>query len=67
MVMHELVFGMPGESLDKIKKAIDFMRELDPYVTGITVGIGIMPGCPLARDKNILRISRLPRHQWREN
>lgn len=67
LVMHELVFGMPGETWDKMKRAIDFMRELDPYVTGITVGIGIMPGCRFAEDENILRLSKLPPKEREKN
>jgi hypothetical protein len=65
--MHELVFGMPGETWDKMRKAIDFMRELDSYVTGITVGVGIMPGCRLAEDENILRLSKLSPEERRKN
>lgn len=66
-VFHELLFGMPGDDLDKAKMAIDFMRKLDPYVTGITIGVGIMPGCPLSEDKEIQRISKLPYDERVEN
>lgn len=43
-VMHELLFGYPGETKDSIFRAIDFVLKLDPEVTGITVGIGVLPG-----------------------
>jgi radical SAM superfamily enzyme YgiQ (UPF0313 family) len=67
LVFHELLFGMLGDSFEKIKKAIDFMRALDPYVTGITVGVGIMPRCPLSQNKKILKLSKMSSAEQRKN
>ncbi|MBI2499098.1 radical SAM protein [Candidatus Woesearchaeota archaeon] len=58
-VMNEFLFGMPGETEDSIKKSIDFMRELDPYLTGITLGIGITPSSPLSRSPAMLRFKMM--------
>lgn len=63
-VMHELLFGYPGDNKEKMKSAIDFMTDLDPYVTGICIGIGVLPGTKLhtycQREQNGLYTSGEP-------
>lgn len=46
-VMHELVFGSPGDTPDKMYRAIEDMRGLEPWVIGITIGLCVLPGTPL--------------------
>ena len=58
-VFHELIIRIPGDNLEKVKMSIDYMRKLDPYVTGITIGVGIMSGCALSENEDIVRISKL--------
>ncbi len=47
-VKHEFLFGYPGDTPDKMYKAIDFVKNLDPLVIGIALGLGILPGTQLA-------------------
>lgn len=53
-VMHELLFGMYGETMDSMKRAIDFIWRLEPHVIGTTLGVGIVPTCSLARDRRVI-------------
>jgi radical SAM superfamily enzyme YgiQ (UPF0313 family) len=46
-VMHELLFGSPGDTPFKMYKAIDDLRRLEPWVIGVTVGLAVFPGTPL--------------------
>lgn len=46
-VMHELLFGYPGDSPDKMYRAIDNLRALEPTVIGITIGMGVLEGTAL--------------------
>ena len=46
-VMHELLFASPGDTPDKMYRAIEFVRELEPWVVGVTIGLGIFPDTPL--------------------
>jgi radical SAM superfamily enzyme YgiQ (UPF0313 family) len=46
-VMHELLFGYPGDTPERMYRAIDFLRKLEPRVIGITIGMGVLEGTPL--------------------
>lgn len=46
-VMHELLFGYPGDTPEKMFRAIDDLRALDPTVIGVTVGLGVLEGTAL--------------------
>lgn len=46
-VMHELLFGMPGDSPDRMYRAIDELRRLDPWVIGVSIGLALFPDTPL--------------------
>jgi tryptophan 2-C-methyltransferase len=46
-VMHELLFGNPGDMPDKMLRAIEDIRGLRPRVIGITIGLGVIPDTPL--------------------
>lgn len=46
-VMHELLFGNPGDSPEKMYRAIEDLRELDPWVIGVSVGLAVFPHTPL--------------------
>lgn len=46
-VMHELLFGYPGDTPEKMFRAIDDLRAQDPTVIGVTVGLGVLDGTPL--------------------
>jgi len=64
-VFHEVLFGMPGETEDTIRETIDFFRELNPYLTGITLGIGITPNCPMSKSNFIQNIIQSKRSTWK--
>ncbi|HLC46965.1 MAG TPA: radical SAM protein [Candidatus Nanoarchaeia archaeon] len=53
-VMHELLFGMYGETMDSIKKSIDFIWSLNPHVIGTTLGVGVTPKSLLAINQRVL-------------
>lgn len=40
---HEVMIGLPGDTLENVQRNLDFFLELDPYVIGLTVGIGVLP------------------------
>lgn len=65
-VMHEVLFGMPSETKDTIKETIDFFKELDPYLTGITLGIGITPHSPMSKSNLIQKIINSNKEEWKE-
>lgn len=46
-VMHELLHGAPGDTPEKMFRAIDFLRALEPRVIGVTIGLGVLEGTPL--------------------
>ena len=51
-VMHELLFGYPGDNPEKMYRALDDLRALDPTVIGVTIGMGVLEGTALG---NLLR------------
>jgi radical SAM superfamily enzyme YgiQ (UPF0313 family) len=48
-VMYDMLLGGPGETRDSIREAIDFMHEIEPDCVGLSCGIRVFPGTPLAR------------------
>jgi tryptophan 2-C-methyltransferase len=46
-VMHELLFGYPGDTPEKMYRAIDFLLDCDPTVIGVTIGLGVLQGTAL--------------------
>ncbi|HVH47500.1 MAG TPA: radical SAM protein [Labilithrix sp.] len=56
-VMHELLFGYPGDTPDKMFRAIEFLLKLEPRVIGVTIGMGVLEGTPLG-DSLQQRIAR---------
>lgn len=46
-VMHELLFGSPSDTPEKMYRAIEDLRRLDPWVIGVSVGLAVFPGTPL--------------------
>lgn len=63
--MIELLYGMYGETEQKIKNSIDFAWSLEPHTIGVTVGIGIVPGTPLAKDEQIIKAISIADEQKR--
>ena len=47
-VMHELIFGYPGDTPKKMFETIEFAKSLDPWVIGVVVGFGVLNGTKLA-------------------
>lgn len=46
-VMHELLFGSPGDTPEKMYRAVEEVIRLQPRVVGVTIGLGVFPGTPL--------------------
>ncbi|HET8541432.1 MAG TPA: radical SAM protein [Anaeromyxobacter sp.] len=47
-VMFDLLLGGPGESRATIARAVEVMRRLDPDAVGVTLGLRLYRGTPLA-------------------
>ncbi|HTU46898.1 MAG TPA: radical SAM protein [Bryobacteraceae bacterium] len=47
VVMHELLFGTPGDEPEKMRRAIDSILALDPWVLGVSIGLTVLPDTPL--------------------
>ncbi|MCG8424812.1 MAG: tryptophan 2-C-methyltransferase [Proteobacteria bacterium] len=47
LVMHDILLGMPGETIDTVYQCIDETLALDATVIGYTLGIRIFPYSPL--------------------
>lgn len=47
-VNHELLFGYPGDTPEKMFRAIDFVTKLDAWAMGVVVGLAVLPGTRLA-------------------
>lgn len=56
-VMHELLFGYPGDTPDKMYRAIEYALELGSRVVGVTIGFAVTPGTPMAATFDALRSS----------
>ena len=48
-VMHELLFGSPGDTPATMHRAIDDLRRLEPWAIGVTIGLAVFPNTPLGR------------------
>jgi radical SAM superfamily enzyme YgiQ (UPF0313 family) len=46
-VMHELLLGSPGDTPEKMYRAIEDLQQLEPWVIGVTVGLAVFPNTPL--------------------
>ncbi|MCJ7664794.1 MAG: cobalamin-dependent protein [Desulfobacterales bacterium] len=46
--MYDLLLGGPGEDRESLTTAISFMKEINPSRVGISAGVRIYPGTPLA-------------------
>lgn len=49
-VMFDLLLGAPGETRATIARAIDALRSLDPEAVGVTLGLRLYRGTPLADE-----------------
>ncbi|NOZ80994.1 MAG: radical SAM protein [DPANN group archaeon] len=48
-VAHELLFGFPGDSPEKMFRSLDDIQALDPHVVGVSLGVAVLPGTALGR------------------
>ncbi len=49
-VMFDLLLGAPGETRATIARAIDTLRSLDPEAVGVTLGLRLYRGTPIADE-----------------
>lgn len=49
LVTQELILGMPGETLDTMRRCLDDMLSLNSTVLGITFGVKVFPHTPFGR------------------
>jgi radical SAM superfamily enzyme YgiQ (UPF0313 family) len=47
--MFDLLLGGPGETPDSTAETINFIKQIDPYCAGASLGIRIYPGTEMAR------------------
>jgi hypothetical protein len=47
-VMLDLLLGSPGETRESLVRTIEVMMEIDPDRVGVSVGVRIYPGTPIA-------------------
>jgi len=47
--MFDLLLGGPGETAESVRRCLDFIREIAPERVGLSVGVRVYPGTPLAR------------------
>jgi radical SAM superfamily enzyme YgiQ (UPF0313 family) len=47
--MFDLLLGGPGETADSVRRSLDFIREISPERVGLSVGLRVYPGTPLAK------------------
>ncbi len=50
LTMVEILFGMPGETLESVRECIDTALALNATVTGFTLGLRVFPYSPLGMD-----------------
>lgn len=48
--MFDLLFGAPGDTREGVRATLDLMQRLAPSRVGISVGVRLYPGTPLARQ-----------------
>lgn len=58
--MFDLLLGAPGETTDTMRRTIELCRRLEPSRVGISAGVRLYPGTPLAA-----RVARAPLHERR--
>lgn len=46
--LFDLLLGAPGETAETLRQTIDLMKKLDPSRVGISAGVRVHPGTPLA-------------------
>jgi len=46
--MYDLLLGGPGETRDTLRETIELMKEVQPSRVGVSIGVRIYPGTPLA-------------------
>ena len=49
-VMHDLLLGAPGESETSLRRTIHLMQHLQPDCVGVSLGVRLYPGTPLAQQ-----------------
>jgi len=47
--MFDLLLGGPGETEETLRDSIELMKALDPHRVGVSAGVRIYPGTPLAK------------------
>jgi tryptophan 2-C-methyltransferase len=47
-VMLDLLLGSPGETREGIEQTVDLVRKADPHRAGVSIGVRVYPGTPLA-------------------
>jgi radical SAM superfamily enzyme YgiQ (UPF0313 family) len=52
-VMFDLLLGSPGESRQSLERTIELMKQADPAVVGVSVGVRVYPGTELARELDL--------------
>jgi len=46
--MYDLLMGGPGENKKTLQRTIELMKKVNPHRVGVTIGVRIYPGTPLA-------------------
>jgi radical SAM superfamily enzyme YgiQ (UPF0313 family) len=46
--MYDLLLGGPGENKDTLRETIELMKEVQPSRVGVSIGVRVYPGTPLA-------------------
>jgi tryptophan 2-C-methyltransferase len=52
-VMLDLLLGAPGESRESIVQTVELMKKADPDRIGISLGVRVYPGTPLAQELSL--------------
>lgn len=47
--MFDLLLGGPGETAESVRRSLEFIREVSPDRAGLSVGVRVYPGTPLAK------------------
>jgi len=50
VTMFDLLIGSPWETMESVKRTIELMRRAAPDRVGVTVGVRVYPGTPLAKE-----------------
>jgi radical SAM superfamily enzyme YgiQ (UPF0313 family) len=49
-VMLDLLLGAPGETRESLTRTVGLMKRADPDLAGVSVGVRVYPGTPLAKQ-----------------